>query len=301
MALSWWRRRLPSAAAPAMRAPAFGRLQPEDVTLRLEDGLLMAFGPRGDPITPRGIAALIADWPAAELLLADGRRVAGARAAAVLAAQKGGCLAPAAATPWLLAMLGLGAQPAPAEPGLLAAEPAGAPAAGPAGELWLTLAGGGTLRLLDPPAAAAGGPAVLLQAADGAPLSVAGLRARLGRRLAAGEPAALVADGWAVTVDGSGLVIEIAPLAGLLLVDAGATSPAPPAVRLELPSVGAIGAAALAAWLVARRRGPVLPAGAAAHRQSGFTETDGSGILELEKRPEDRPRHRAWRGRKRIA
>jgi hypothetical protein len=86
-------------------------------TLRIEDGLLMAFGPEGDPIPPAEFARAAAAQPDAQIALADGRAVPAPRVAAVLEAQASG---PLTAGPtaggregngWLEAMLGLGPQP----------------------------------------------------------------------------------------------------------------------------------------------------------------------------------------------
>ena len=85
--------------------------------LRIEDGLLMAFGPEGDPIPPAEFARAAAAQPDVQIALPDGRPVSAPRVAAVLEAQASGPLTagPTAGgsegVAWLEAMLGLGPQP----------------------------------------------------------------------------------------------------------------------------------------------------------------------------------------------
>ncbi len=85
--------------------------------LRIEDGLLMAFGPEGDPIPPAEFARAAAAQPDVQIALPDGRAVSAPRVAAVLEAQASGPLTagPTAGgsegVAWLEAMLGLGPQP----------------------------------------------------------------------------------------------------------------------------------------------------------------------------------------------
>jgi hypothetical protein len=90
----------------------------------IEDGLLMVFGPDGDPVPPQIFAAAAAEQPHAEVQLTDGPRVAAERIAAVLDAQIGGRLGSASGgdEPWIHAMLGIGPQPEPAPDEQLAAE-----------------------------------------------------------------------------------------------------------------------------------------------------------------------------------
>ncbi|MGH6945197.1 MAG: hypothetical protein ACREH6_13375 [Geminicoccaceae bacterium] len=108
---------------PTADGPLFGpdaSLGPTDLQLALDDGTLVATGPRGDPVGPSVIAAVAAEDPDARLPLQGiGTSVRAARAAAVLDAQKQARLAPGEkAEAWLLAMLGSGPEPdmaAPAE------------------------------------------------------------------------------------------------------------------------------------------------------------------------------------------
>jgi hypothetical protein len=88
-------------------------------SLRIEDGVLMAFGPEGDPIPPGAFVAAAAAQPNLPLAWSDGRTVSSKRVAAVLEAQARGPLIAAHADrkggePWIRAMLGLGPQPDPA-------------------------------------------------------------------------------------------------------------------------------------------------------------------------------------------
>lgn len=102
---------------------ASGALRPEAIELVLEEGLLMALGPDGDPVPPDAFAAMASASPEASVHLASGGEVPIEKAAAVLQAQAGGKIVTGAqADAWIAAMLGLGSRPEMASPGELAAE-----------------------------------------------------------------------------------------------------------------------------------------------------------------------------------
>jgi hypothetical protein len=91
----------------------------------IEDGLLMVFGPDGDPIPPEIFGAVAAEQPNAGIQWRDGHRVAAERVAAVLDAQTRGHLGAGrdqADDAWIEAMLGIGPQPEMAEAQDLLAE-----------------------------------------------------------------------------------------------------------------------------------------------------------------------------------
>jgi hypothetical protein len=74
--------------------------------LAIEHGLLMVFGPEGDPVPPHAFAAAAATHPATPLALPDGTTALASRVAAVLGAQSLGRLgAVDQAAGWILAML----------------------------------------------------------------------------------------------------------------------------------------------------------------------------------------------------
>jgi hypothetical protein len=91
--------------------------------LTIEDGLLMVFGPEGDPVPPRAFAAAAAADPAALLELPDGTTAPAARGAAVLRAQVPGRLGRSSqGGEWILAMLREAGRPEPASEEQLRAE-----------------------------------------------------------------------------------------------------------------------------------------------------------------------------------
>lgn len=94
------------------------------VSAVIEDGLLMVFGPDGDPVPPEIFCAAADDQPEALVRLRDDEQVPAARISTVLEAQTAGRLVPGEGegSGWIAAMLGLGPQPAPAFPDELEAE-----------------------------------------------------------------------------------------------------------------------------------------------------------------------------------
>lgn len=78
----------------------------------IREGVLMVFGPEGDPLPPQAVIALAARQPGAGLAFGEEARIPADRIAAVLAAQTRGPLAPGAsdadAASWIEGMLGLG-------------------------------------------------------------------------------------------------------------------------------------------------------------------------------------------------
>src|ERR687892_1917588 len=71
-------------------APTEGALDLGLVRAAIQDGLLMVFGPDGDPVPPQVFGAVAAEQPDAGVPLADGPPVRAERIAAVLDAQMSG-------------------------------------------------------------------------------------------------------------------------------------------------------------------------------------------------------------------
>jgi hypothetical protein len=101
----------PRAASPGTEEPS---LDLETVSAVLEGGLLMVFGPDGDPLPPRAFCIAAAGQPDAGIRIGGDARARAGRVAAVLEAQRAGRLSAGDgdAGAWIEAMLGLGPQPA---------------------------------------------------------------------------------------------------------------------------------------------------------------------------------------------
>ena len=104
--------------AGAEQTAADGGILLSEVSLRIEDGLLMCFRSDGDPMPPAVFIAAAHEQPDTPVRLGDGTAVPPMRAAAVLEAQARGPLTGAvegaAADRWIRSMLGLEPQPEPA-------------------------------------------------------------------------------------------------------------------------------------------------------------------------------------------
>lgn len=95
------------------------------INLRVEGGLLMAFGPEGDPMPPSLVTSACADDPKGTLQLESGKTVDRRRVLNVLDAQQKGPLADEPNDGWIEAMLCLGGAFEPTAPGVLEQEPLG--------------------------------------------------------------------------------------------------------------------------------------------------------------------------------
>jgi hypothetical protein len=110
-------------AAPSGKPAERDGLALSQMRLTIEDGLLMVFGPDGDPVPPRAVAAAAATDPAAVLELPDGTTAPAARIAAVLSAQVLGRLGRSSqGSEWILAMLREAGRPEPTSEDALRAE-----------------------------------------------------------------------------------------------------------------------------------------------------------------------------------
>lgn len=119
MAFSWFLRKRKRSSAPETMPSALS------IILRVESGLLMAFGPNGDPLPPDLVHPICAADPGDKLQMETGHEVDRRRVLAILDAQQQGPLANQRDSRWIRAMLGLegGFEETPFD--LLAAEPAG--------------------------------------------------------------------------------------------------------------------------------------------------------------------------------
>ena len=246
-------------------------------SVRIEDGLLMAFGPEGDPIPPHTFVAAAAEQPDAEVKLADGRTAPAARVARVLEAQAKGRLGaahgdPSGAAAWIEAMLGLGPQPAPAAGAELGGEQRACELTVFGRELMLTTPGGRSFLLTDAAPGQPGAATVGLMLADDRPLSVGELverlrshsqpRPRVDAAARSGEPGS---QGWTISQGRTGSQGEtgsqdwrggqggtgsqpaprVQPLAEVVLPGC-AVERSDDGLVLDLPAVGAVRLARLA-------------------------------------------------------
>lgn len=182
----------------------------------IEDGLLMVFGPDGDPIPPEVFRAAAAGHPHAGIPLQDGPRVPAERIAAVLEAQTGSRLGSGGdgGDAWIQAMLGVGPRPEMAESKDLLAEDCTVEVIAFGKELLITSRGGGTFlvteaRLRHPES-------ICLRVAQEGPIALGQLVARLlaspgGYR---SDDASAHRDEFAASdcrawIEGDGLVIDL--------------------------------------------------------------------------------------------
>jgi hypothetical protein len=217
-------------------------------SLRIQDGLLMAFGPDGDPIPPGAFAAIAAEQADTEVALEGGARVPARRVAAVLEAQAKGPLAGqgdrAAGEAWLKAMLGLGPQPVVAATAELRGEDRTCELTIFGRELMLAVPGGRSFLITDADAAdQARADAALL--AGGEVLSVGDLVLRLRAELEQRPPASVEAGavhqlaeinltGCAIERTPDGLVLELPAVGTVRLTEPDQQTPAGPRVSIVL-------------------------------------------------------------------
>ncbi len=243
---------LPEPAARGGHSSSAGGLAISltNASLRIEEGLLMAFGPEGDPIPPAAFAAMASEQPDAEVALADGPTVMALRAAAVLDAQAKGPLGGrqqdrTGGEAWIKAMLGLGPQPVLAARAELRGEERACELTVFGRELMLALPGGRSFLIVDPAPGDRAAATVGLLAADGRPLAVKDLverlRAQVGQRPPADAPsgavrpfAEIVLTGCAIERTTDGLLLELPAVGGVRLMRLGKAAPAGPRVRIVL-------------------------------------------------------------------
>jgi hypothetical protein len=221
-------------AEPAGGAPAISLAA---TTLRIEDGLLMAFGPEGDPIPPAAFAALAADQPDAEIALEGGARAPAQRIAAVLAAQAKGTLTGAqgeraGGEAWIKAMLGLGPQPVLAGEAELRGEDRTCELTIFGRELMLAMPGGRSFLITDADPGDPAATSLALLSPEGQALSVADLVERVRAEVAQRPPANPAAG----AASQPGAVHRLAEV----VLSGCAIARASDGLLLELPAVGAV-------------------------------------------------------------
>jgi hypothetical protein len=147
----------------------------DQMTLAIEDGLLMVFGPEGDPVPPQAFADAAAVRPEALLSLPDGVAAPASRVAAVLGVQTRGRLDGAGhGAEWILTMLQEQDWPEAESEDTLRAERASCVLTAERGELTVASDSGG-FRIVDVAPLSVTGDALGLFLGDDAPISVAGL------------------------------------------------------------------------------------------------------------------------------
>ena len=141
------------------------------VRVVIDEGLVMLFGPDGDPVPPRIFAIAASAQPGAPIPLPNGGTAPARRVAKVLEAQSRGRLAPEKdADAWLEAMLGMGLQPEPATEAELAAETVSCRLTAIGRDLVIRTPAGASFLVVD--ARDLEGEGAALQTADGRPLTV---------------------------------------------------------------------------------------------------------------------------------
>ncbi|MGI9419041.1 MAG: hypothetical protein ACR2RA_14525 [Geminicoccaceae bacterium] len=100
MAFSWLLRKREHSK------PQETTLRAESIILRVENGLLMTFGPDGDPLPPDLVRSICAAGDGDTLTMETGHKVDQSRVLAILDAQQRGPLAEHRSSGWVRAMLG---------------------------------------------------------------------------------------------------------------------------------------------------------------------------------------------------
>jgi hypothetical protein len=182
----------------------------------IKDGLLMVFGPDGDPIPPEIFGAVAAEQPDAGIQLQGGPQVAAERVAAVLESQTRGQLGSGrdgVDDAWLEAMLGIGPRPEMADANDLLAEDCTVEVVAFDKELLITFPSGDTFLIAE--ARSQFPESICLRVAQEGPVALSNLVARLragpgGHRSEAsakrGEFAAPDCNAW---IEGDELVIDL--------------------------------------------------------------------------------------------
>ena len=222
------RRGLDAAATAGAASGASVALS--EVSLRIEDGLLMAFGPDGDPLPPAVFVATAQEQPEALVRFDDGPMVPPMRAAAVLEAQAKGPLAGvgdgAAADRWIRSMLGLAPQPAMAAAAELQGERRVCELTAFARELMISMPAGGAFLITEAGERATTAAGLVLP--DGARISVSRLIERIRAEVgpwpapAAGAPrpsVELALTECGIQLAGGGIVLELPSIGAVRLVD----------------------------------------------------------------------------------
>jgi hypothetical protein len=223
----------PEASGFEPCAPSEGALDLGLVRAAIEDGLLMVFGPDGDPVPPQVFGAAAAAQPDAGVRLSDGPQVSAQHIAAVLEAQTRGRLGSGESgdEPWIRAMLGIGPEPEMAETDDLLAETCTLEVVTFGRELMITSRNGATFLVAD--ARARTPDSICLCVESAGPVAAGDLVARL---LAGGEERAdpraneFAMPDCKAWLEDDAVVVDVPELGAVYLAridDAGI--PAPPA------------------------------------------------------------------------
>lgn len=228
----------PDVSGDAPKADA--ALDLEMTSAVVERGLLMVFGPDGDPLPPGAFGAAAAARPDAGIRIGTDARVPAHRVASVLDAQSTGRLAAGEdeANAWIEAMLGLGPQPTTCTPSELHAEVGACEIMLTGEEIRIGMAEGASLLI---------GPAHLERSAearyrltgpDGAPILLGETLGRLRDEIGEGtgdEGTAPMLPGCSLAWDEQTLVLGAGSISFRLVPAAGA-SPEETTVDLLSPS-----------------------------------------------------------------
>jgi hypothetical protein len=204
------------------------------VRAAIQDGLLMVFGPDGDPVPPQVFGAAAAEQPHAAVPLADGPPVRAERIAAVLDAQIGGQSGSpqGGSEAWIKTMLGIGPRPEMAPDDDLRAEDCTIEVVAFGRELMITSPGGATFLLAD----ARSPTPIGLQLAGEGPVALGELVARLlagaGREHAAPSRDEFVAPKCRTWLEDDALRIDLPEVGAVELVRADGDAAAAPSVSL---------------------------------------------------------------------
>jgi hypothetical protein len=166
------------------KSPGQPAIALDRVSLTIDDGVLMAMGPEGDPIPPADFIAAAAAQPDAKVAWSDDETVSAGKVAAVLEAQSRGPLGSersdqSRGEAWIKAMLGLGPQPAMASEAELRGERGACELTAFGRELMITMPSGRSFLVADAAPAHRAEATVTLTLADGQAVSVGELVARL--------------------------------------------------------------------------------------------------------------------------
>jgi hypothetical protein len=247
------------------------------VSLAIDDGVLMAFGPEGDPIPPADFVAAAAEQPDAKIAWSGGETVSASRVAAVLEAQSRGPLGSEGdqnrGEAWIKAMLGLGPQPATASEAELRGERGACELTAFGRELMITMPSKRSFLVADAAPAHQAEATVGLTLADGQAVSVGGLVARLrahveqtqraAGRAGGGDPASaeIALPGCAVQGAEDALLLQLPAVGVARLASLGDAAAAGPRVSIFRTNGEAAGMTDMLAEL---GRAPVPPPPAAA-------------------------------------
>jgi hypothetical protein len=236
------------------------------VTLAIDHGVLMAFGPEGDPIPPADFVAAAAEQPDAKVAWSGGETVPASQVAAVLEAQSRGPLGleqgdQNRGEAWIKAMLGLGPQPAMASEAELRGERGACELTAFGRELMITMPTRRSFLVAEAAPAHQAEATVGLTLPDGQAVSVGDLVARLrahveqtqraAGRAAGGDPASaeIALPGCAVHGADGALLLELPGVGVARLTSLGNAATAGPRVSIFRTNGEAAGMADMIAEL----------------------------------------------------